>query len=369
MDAIFKTPEDLNYVIWKFLDRPVLLINGKTNEVISGNKAAFDFFKMEENLKGISWPNVLDLLNLPEGTNLSLYNLLPSKTNQKRTVYWSSFEYTDTESAVDRRLVFQFIKPKKSENDPSADDIRAVVIIDQTSIYQANKERSDFVSLASHQLRTPLSGIKWSLDILLKHKDSLDEKQQHLLENAKKSADRMNELIIALLQVSRVETGTLEIEPSKVEINELLDDTIDSLKEQADKHGNTINKEVNIGQEKIIIDGSLVKYLFNNLISNAIKYSNENSEIDILMKQVDKMLVVQIRNIGIGIPKENQKNIFNKFYRAPNALKHTPDGTGLGLHLCKIIAKRCGGDIWFESQEAEGGNKTTFWFNVPIKNE
>lgn len=362
MDLIKDVPADLSSLILLYIDRPLLLVDANTKEVVTSNKAAIEFFDLSAGLKGIYWPGIVAKLNVPSEVDLNHYAILSTPNHQKGTVYWAVLDYVDIETSAERRLVFQFERAAKTD---ALQDLWAVIVIDQSQLNQAVHDRNDFVALASHNLRTPLTGIKWNLELFLKkHSEELDPKSKRNLANALTSVNRMSELIGALLQVTRVETGKLKMAPKKVEVRDLLEDVVQSLSEEAKKRKVTVVKSFHNDLPPVMLDISLIRYLLYNLISNAIKYSSEGGEVLVFLSHTeDNMLLAQITDYGIGIPKAEQKNIFQKFYRVENAVRHSPDGTGLGLHLCRIIARKSGGDIWFESIEGKG---TTFWFTVPM---
>jgi signal transduction histidine kinase len=360
MEQTTRLPDDLDSVVFQYIDRPVLLIDGNTTEVIAINPAGMGYFKIKTDLAGVFWPGILDLLNLPSETDLRPFWLIREGMNmQTEDQRIEKFEYIDQENSNEKYLELHLIKPTSDSNQ------WVVIINDKSDVEQAARSRNDFVSMASHQLRTPLTGIKWNLELFLKryHKE-LNDQQLHVLENASKSVERMNELIKALLQLSRIETGALKMKPRKVEIHKLLETVIENQSQLAKRKNIKLITSFHSSLPQIYLDGTLVGFVFENLVSNAIKYSNEGSEVTIFLSKLRGTVMLQVTDTGIGIPPDYQKMIFQKFYRAGNAVSHAPDGTGLGLHLCKIIAHRSGGDIWFESRTGIG---TTFWFTIPLE--
>ncbi|HSX06705.1 MAG TPA: HAMP domain-containing sensor histidine kinase [Candidatus Saccharimonadia bacterium] len=357
MELMLTLPTELSDIV-TYIDRPILLVSAESADVISINQAGIDFFHTKPDLVGIRWPSVLSLLHVPNDTDMTPF-WLPKDTDHQERQLIKKLEYIDQEDSSERFLELQLIAPREGSN------IWAIIIVDKTDVETSLRSRSDFVALSSHQLRTPLAGIKWSVELFLKrYRTGLDDEQLHILENAVQSIDRMNELIVALLQLSRIETGSLKLKPKQVEIHKLLQQSVEHQTTFAKQRNITLITSFHKNLPQIFLDGTLIGYVFENLITNAIKYSRDGSDVTIFLSRLKETLLLQVTDSGIGIPRDRQHMIFEKFYRDPTAVQHAPDGTGLGLHLCRIIARRSGGDIWFESQEGKG---STFWFTLPLK--
>lgn len=229
---------------------------------------------------------------------------------------------------------------------------------------EIDKMKTEFISLASHQLRTPLSAMKWFLEMLLGGDvGKLTKEQQEQVENINQSNERMISLVNALLNVSRIESGRLSIEPKPTHICNLAKQTITELKTQA--NGKTINLDCTLSPKEctLNIDPKLISEVFQNLISNSIKYTTGKGKVLISIKKDKDQIVSTITDWGLGIPKDQQPRIFEKFFRADNVLKLETDGTGLGLYLVKKIIEASGGKIGFNSVATKG---TTFWFTIPV---
>ncbi|MBN1332033.1 PAS domain S-box protein [Candidatus Dojkabacteria bacterium] len=238
-----------------------------------------------------------------------------------------------------------------------------VVFHDVTQERLVDRAKTEFVSLASHQLRTPLSTINWYVEMLLSlDVGNLTPKQKQYSEQISKASRRMVDLVNALLNVSRLELGTFMIEPKRVNIKKTAQGCLNELKSKI------VKKKLNVrqsykGVSYIKADPQLLTIIFQNLLSNAIKYSNNNGRVGLTVKKEKSGILIKISDAGIGIPKHQQKGIFQKLFRADNAKTLDPDGTGLGLYIVKQITDYTGGEVWFRSIENKG---TTFYIRLPL---
>ncbi|MFA6105228.1 MAG: ATP-binding protein [Patescibacteria group bacterium] len=227
-----------------------------------------------------------------------------------------------------------------------------------------DRAKTEFTSLASHQLRTPLTAIRWYSELLLSGKaGKINKKQTEFIKEIFDGNKRMITLVNNLLSVSRLELGTLPIHVVSADLCVILNDVVKELK--PDAIGKKVKIEYVCLMKKLVvmIDESLIRMIFQNLISNAIKYSLEKGVVKIEMKSNQDNIIVSVIDNGIGIPIADQKNIYNKFFRANNAGKIQADGTGLGLYIVKSVVDFVGGKISFKSKEGYG---TEFVFEVPL---
>ncbi|MFC1701072.1 ATP-binding protein, partial [Patescibacteria group bacterium] len=228
-----------------------------------------------------------------------------------------------------------------------------------------DKAKSEFVSLVSHQLRTPLTAISWFTELLLSQGiGKLNKKQKDYLKEVYGSNRRMIDLVGALLNVSRIELGTLAITLKPTNFIDIVKISIKELVSQANKKKIKIKTEFDKNLPIINADPNLIKIVFQNVISNAVKYTHEQGEVRISLRKHEKNILFKIKDNGYGIPKNQQSKIFSKLFRADNVAIIETNGSGLGLYVAKFVVEQSGGRIWFESEENKG---TTFYISIPIK--
>lgn len=257
------------------------------------------------------------------------------------------------------------------------------VVQDVSTHKELAQAKSDFVTLASHQLRTPLSIIKWYIDFFITgDAGKLTDSQLKYLKEVYKSNERLIELVNALLDVSRIDVGTFSIEPEPTDIIEKAKVAISKFKTEIDEK--KINLELNFDElPKINLDPRLTQIVFENIFSNAVKYTPENGTIRFEIKKTVHDILIKISDTGCGIPREQQPKIFTKLFRADNVRRIESVGTGLGLYIAKAVIEKSGGKIWFQSPSLDlllsPGKKdkdlpldkrdqgTTFFITIPLK--
>jgi PAS domain S-box-containing protein len=242
-----------------------------------------------------------------------------------------------------------------------------IVFRDITKEREVEKMKSEFVSMTSHQLKTPLGEIKWVSELLLgDKKEKHSEREIKFVKDIHLANERMLKLIADLLDVSHIETGkNFVIEKKETDMVKLVDEVLADNNHLAEAKNISIVKCQGAPQKLLLkIDSDKIKHVFNNLISNAIKYSKENGNVSIGCEEKKNEIVFIIKDDGIGIPKAQQSRIFEKFFRADNALAQKAEGTGLGLYIAKAIVEAHKGKIWLESEENKG---TAFYFSLPLK--
>ena len=236
---------------------------------------------------------------------------------------------------------------------------------DITREKEIDKSKTEFIYLISHQLRTPLTAIKWYLEMLSSETSgALNIKQKKYVEAIRYGNERMVRLINNLLNIARIEMGRLVVNIESVDVRKLLEEAIKEQQPEILKRNQTVI--VSQAQEPVMVstDSVLLFMVLQNLIANSVKYTLEHGMIRCTIKISGANILLEINDNGIGIPKEEQKRIFEKLFRASNSTVQNKEGNGLGLYIIKKIVDIFGGQIWFESEENKG---TTFYLTLPIK--
>lgn len=231
---------------------------------------------------------------------------------------------------------------------------------------ELDRAKDEFISMASHQLRTPLTAIKGYLSMLLEG-DAGEVKlsQYDFVNEAFQGANRMVGLINDLLNVSRMETGRFFLDPKETNMENIVREEVGQLKKQAKEKGLKLEIDIKGKIPKVYVDEIKIRQVVMNFADNAIYYTNTGSVV-VSLENDKKSIIYKVKDTGIGVPKLQQKNLFSKFFRADNARHVRPDGTGLGIYLAKKVIDDHGGKMIFSSSEGKG---STFGFEIPIKSK
>ena len=236
-----------------------------------------------------------------------------------------------------------------------------ITVHDVTQEREIAQMKSDFVSFATHQLRTPLSGIKWMLELAM-DEQAVPDGAASYMKDALGASQRLIQLVNDLLDISRLESGRMKATPQLVDLVELTRTVLTDLKLQLDEKGHRLTLETSDDALAVFADPQLLRQVVLNFTSNAIKYSPRHGDIRVALTGEQDVVRWLIKDTGIGIPKESQRHLFEKFYRADNVAALETDGTGLGLYLVRLIVEQIGGHVGCESEEGRGA---TFYFTVP----
>lgn len=274
------------------------------------------------------------------------------------TVYFISIHYNSPELIILSETITVIITLT----------IGNIIIRNFESVAKMNKMKSEFVSIASHQLKTPLSQIKWEMELLTsKHNKGLSEKQKDILDCISKSNSAMIRLSNDLLDVARIDQGRFILNKEDINIVEIVENVIKANEILA----KASNVEVKLIKPDFVpmisADKRRLGVAIDNLVTNAIRYVRSKGFVEIEIRNNDnKTVSMCVKDNGVGIPEEQQTKIFHKFFRSDNAVKYQTEGTGLGLYISKNIIEQSGGKMWFKSIENVG---SIFCFSIPAKKE
>ncbi len=242
---------------------------------------------------------------------------------------------------------------------------RASVAIENARLYKGSQEaitmRDDFISVASHELKTPVTSVKMFAQVLKKHSEQIgDEKAVSHLSKMDKQINKLTELIYDLLNVSKIQAGRMEFKEEMFDFDKAVKEVVEVLQQSETKHEIEVKGKTN---KKIRGDEERIGQVLNNLISNAIKYSPKSSKVLVMLKSDQDQVSVAVQDFGIGMEKSHLSKIFDRFYRVYDTTDKTFPGLGIGLYISSEIIKRHRGKMWVESNPGKG---STFFFSLPI---
>lgn len=246
-----------------------------------------------------------------------------------------------------------------------------LIIAGFNRIAEANRMKTEFIWIASHQLRTPLSIFRWTLDLMKRNllkqieRRESDEETETFLYTLKNSTERMMRMVNTLLDVSRIEVGTIAWAREEFSLEDVTKKEIENFHSFGNASNVKIIFEVPEAFPKVVADRMRTAAIMGSLLDNAIRYTNEGNDVIIrIEKEGDANLRWSVVDRGMGIPAKQQKFVFTKFFRADNAKAKRTIGSGIGLFIAKSVVEIMGGKIGFESEEDKGSK---FWFTLPIK--
>ncbi len=236
-------------------------------------------------------------------------------------------------------------------------------IIAETSkeVIDNQKLKKEFINIISHQMRTPLTAAKWSLELLKKERDV--EKREKYIDRTIEANKRMMSIVNDFVNLARMADEVKEIKIEKFEISEIVKGIIRNDQFFSEVQDVEIKYENKEGEIWVNADKLKTEIVFNNLIDNALKYSPSHTKIDVILKKEKGGFIGEIKDRGIGINNVDRKYIFTKFYRSANARRSCSSGTGIGLYVCKVIVEKMKGSIYFKSKEGIG---TSFFVSLPL---
>jgi PAS domain S-box-containing protein len=333
---------------------PYLLIDSQ-GLIERPNKASLRFFGMtEEMLRG---KNLFSFLQIPDHPKkITLYQ---ERLSRHIPVEQGEVQVTRANGVV--RWALLSIEDLSTPGDSKHQGLATVVDIhDQKEL---ERIKTEFLSLASHQLRAPLANLKWYMDFLLtRRKEALTGDVLTYLNKMYRRNEDMIDLVNTLLNLSRIEMGRVQVDTGPVDLTPVIRGVTEELESAAKEKEITIHSELP-DTFPITTDGKLVRIIIQNLLSNAIRYTPTSGHVEVtLATNAGRGALVQVVDSGIGIPPEEQDRIFSKLYRATNAKAMEVNGNGIGLYMCKALAESMGGSIDFTSSAGAG---TTFRLKLP----
>lgn len=280
----------------------------------------------------------------------------------ERSFTISSKEFSELNSRI-LKLVSDLEAEKKNIETKVEERTKELTIANERLI-ELDKVKTEFISVAAHQLRTPLSAVKWIMSLILDEgNDNLTSEQKSLLMKGYESNERMIRLINEMLMVARIESGKMVYNFSFIHIEDLIGSCLQDFEGQAKTRKiDLVFKEPSSKLPYINTDPDKIRAVIQNLVENALFYTKDNGRVEVQAVKDGKYIKVSVKDNGIGIPEKQKVGIFNKFFRAENALKTRTDGSGLGLFVSKSIIEKNNGEMGFDSKEGVG---TTFYFTMP----
>jgi PAS domain S-box-containing protein len=331
----------------------ILLLNNR-NEVGIISPLVLDFFrKTKEEIVG---KNIIDLFNNEELKQIREILIDDKKKKINKVV--------KKEISIGKRMDIEATSVfLEGEGEGGV----LIILHDVTRDKLVEKMKTEFVSIAAHQLRTPLSAIKWTLRMVLDgDTGEITAEQKELLEKTYVSNERMISLINDLLNVTKIEEGRFLYKQQLASLEEITSIVIENSQEllKMKKMSLTFDKP----QEAlplVSVDKEKMELAVQNLLENAIKYTPEGGQINISLQREDGNVLFRIKDTGVGIPDSQRSRIFTKFFRGDNVIRMETEGSGLGLYTASNIVEAHKGKIWFDSKEGQG---TSFYFTIPIPN-
>jgi signal transduction histidine kinase len=236
-----------------------------------------------------------------------------------------------------------------------------VILQDVTRLRRFEEFKNDIVATVAHEFRTPLTSLRMAVHLCTEQvAGPLTDKQAELLDAAREDCDRLQGMVDDFLDLSRIESGRVELYPLPTEVAGLIKHALENSKTEADVKGVNLSTSLSLPSISVLADHDRIGHVFSNLIGNALRYTPNGGSITLDAAVVDSLVRFAVMDTGSGIPKEYQERIFEKFYQVPES---GPKGTGLGLYIAKEIVRAHGGEIGVESDPGKG---STFWFTLPL---
>lgn len=322
----------------------------EVGNIISVNSAMLHLFKVEEGQ--LDNVNIFELIAATDETQAQL---LSSKVSRGQFLNEIEVTLTDSEGQSHWALLFSFPYGHDRE--------RLLTLFDITKQKEVDMAKSEFVSLASHQLRTPISALRWNLELLENNSlGPLSDAQREYIDKIARNTEKMHLIINDFLSVSQLEMGTFATEVTEVPVNDFLEEIYEEFHIRITQKDLTLIKQYEASALTISTDKGLLHNIISNLVSNAVKYTPTGGSVTVSYTYTAKDVVFTIADSGMGIPQEEQDSLFTKFFRASNAKSEVTEGTGLGLYIVAKATDYLGGTISVSSAAGQG---SVFTVTIP----
>ncbi len=337
----------------------VVVVN-RDGEIASVNGSARRLFGVP-NLKSAAyaprhWPDVVSLRHV-DGTRLAPDDMAIARALSGKAVVNQD---EVLRNQVTDRDVFVSVSAAPMQSETGEVTGAVLVLRDITERMELERQKEQFIEVAAHELKTPVSIMRMCAQTLLGLGVDASSPQRKILARMDRGAIRIDRIITDLLNISRLAAGRLELTLEPLDLSQLVEEVIDGMMLTAPKHQ---IRAMLAGPINVRADRDRLMQVLTNLIDNAIRYSPSGGDIEVVLTEARNEATVSIRDHGVGIPREKQGHIFQRFYRAHTGTPYDYGGMGVGLYLCREIVKRHAGRIWFESEEGQG---STFHFSLPL---
>lgn len=318
----------------------------------------------------------VDEKTLAEGDWFELVKLVDDKGNLVPNESRPMFLALKTQQRVATNSL-SFLRPDKSILAASmtatpfiirGQPVGAVITFkDTTREREIDRQKTEFISVASHQLRTPLGSMKWNLEMLSKgYYGEVSDEAKKILVDALDTNERAIKLVNSLLDISRIEQGRVPNHPVDADVRQIIEETLKEVQPLAEAKDQTLRFETT-ETPTVHLDAGRLREVVENIISNAIKYTPKSGKVEVALKTDDETFTIEVADNGMGIPVQEQFKVFSRFFRAENAINQEPNGSGFGLFVVKSYVEAWGGKVWFKSPTQPDGTGTTFYLQVPLK--
>lgn len=350
---LLKYALDYSEAIVETVRVPLIVLNKKL-QVLTANRSFYETFKLmsEETENQLIYKLNNNAWNIPK-LKILLEKILPANTN------FENYEVEIELPHLGRRTLL--LNARRTYRQVNNTEAILLAFEDITDRRQLEKQKDDFIGIVSHELKTPLTSIRMFAQLLERHhRQNKDKKGLFYLKKMTNQMERLTQLMASFVNVYKIQNGKLALHKQKFEINDLIASVVSDFqfttRSHTVEHTGQLKKNVHADRERI-------SQVLINLISNAIKYSPKSDKVVVSSAENEDQLTVSVQDFGLGIPKEEQDKIFDRFFRVKGKREKDISGLGLGLYISNEIIMQHKGRIWVESQEGKG---STFYFSLPL---